>query len=128
MLAQIVKVSSNLGSKLSSVATQAGTTFSRLKKSDIAEALIATWCVEFLRVRKIGGFNVVEIIVISVLMLGVKTIIMEASRRRYSGKGKSFVMSNRTTQMEPVVDGGLPNPTSGWRGRTHRFRQSLYRS
>ena len=127
MLVQIAKVSSILGSKLSSVATQAGTTFSRLKKSDVAEALIATWCVEFLRVRKVGGFNVVEIVIISVLMLGVKTIIMEASRRRYSGKGRTFVMSNRTSQMEPVVDGGSSDPASGWRGRTHRFRRSFYR-
>ncbi len=99
MLAGIAKVSSVLGSKLSVAITQVGTIFTHVKKSDVAEALIATWCIEFLRVRKVGGFNIVEILVISVLMLGVKTIIMEASRRRYGDKNRTYVMSNRSTQM-----------------------------
>ena len=53
-----------------------------MKKSEVAEALIATWCIEFLRVRKVGGFHVVEIIVISALMIGVKAIVVEASKRK----------------------------------------------
>lgn len=51
-------------------------------KSDVAETMIATWCIEFLRVRKVGGLNVVQVIVISALMLGVKTILKEADRRK----------------------------------------------
>jgi hypothetical protein len=93
----------NMGSRLKSSFIRAGSMLSRLKKSEVAEALIATWCVEFLRVRKVGGFNVVEIVVISVLMLGVKTIITEASRRRYSDKNRTFVMQSRATQVDPLA-------------------------
>ena len=102
MHARLAKVISSTGSRLSRAVTQAGTTFTRMKKSDVAEAMIATWCIEYLRIRKVGGFNVVEIVVISALMLGVKTIVIEAGRRRYSDKGKRFVMPDENTQVEPV--------------------------
>lgn len=77
--------------------------FSNLKSSEVAEALLATWCVEYLRVRRLGGFNVVEITAISLLMLSVKAIITEASRRRYNDKSRTFVMSSRTTPVGEVV-------------------------
>ena len=86
----------SMGSGLSSTFTRVRTTLSQLSKSEVAEALIATWCV---RVRKVGGFNIVEVVVISALMLGVKTVIQEAGRRRGSEGPKSLVMSNRYTQM-----------------------------
>jgi len=86
-----------------------------MKKSDVAEAMIATWCIEYLRIRKVGGFNVVEIVVISALMLGVKTIVIEAGRRRYSDKGKRFVMPDENTQVEPV---------GNHRDSTHAHRRS----
>jgi hypothetical protein len=91
---------------------------SNLKSSEVAEALIATWCVEYLRVRRLGGFNVVEIIAISVLMLSVKAIIMEANRRRYSDKARTFVMSTGTTQMDEM--GVHRSPSGSYR----RFRRS----
>ena len=127
MLAGIAKVSSNLGSGLSNVITQAGTTFSRMKKSDVAEALIATWCVEFLRVRKVGGFNVVEIVIISCLMLGVKTIIIEASRRRYSGnKNRTYVMSSGPSQMDTMGSEQHAPGASGWRSALDRRFKRVY--
>jgi hypothetical protein len=75
--------------------------FSHLKKAEVAEALIATWCIEYLRVRKIGGYHVIEIVVISVLMLGVKTIVSRRSKEH--GKTNSYPMSNGYTYMEPVA-------------------------
>ena len=103
MHAQIAGVSQNTGSFLKTLFTQVKTTFSHLKKSEVAEALIATWCIEFLRVRKLGGFHVVEIVLISVLMLGVKTIVTEAGRRKHNVKTRSYPMSSKATYMEPVA-------------------------
>ena len=70
---------------------------SNLKSGEVAEALIATWCVEFLRLRRVGGFNVAQIMVISILMLTIKAIIIEASKRK--DNERSVVLSNRNTQM-----------------------------
>ena len=91
---------------------------SNLKSSEVAETLVATWCVEYLRLRRLGGFNTVEIMAISLLMLSVKAIVTEASRRRYSDKDRTFVMSRRNPQM-----GGM----GVYRGSTRtypRFRGS----
>ena len=99
--------------------------FSNLKSSEVAEALIATWCVEYLRVRRLGGFNVVEIVAISLLMLSVKAIVMEANRRRYSDKDRTFVMSTRRTQMGNVGfrrDPAYSHPRAG----RPAFRQRRY--
>jgi hypothetical protein len=103
MFAKAAEAATKLGSKLTKLPTRASTMFARVKKSEVAEALIATWCIEFLRVRKVGGFNVVEIVVISALMLGVKTIVMEASKRKYSGKARSVVVSRGPAQMDPMA-------------------------
>lgn len=89
--------------------------FSKINKSEVAEALIATWCIEFLRVRKIGGFNVIEIVVISAVMLGVKAMVIEASRRRYSDKERTFVMPPGSARVEPMVFGDYSS-------RTHKRR------
>lgn len=121
MHARLAGAIPTMGSKFSSSFSRARIMFSRLKKSEVAEALIATWCIEFLRVRKIGGFNVVEIVVISALMLGVKTIITEASRRRYSDQGKRFVMSTDVTPMEHVGDHGSTTYTHRRPRRTKRY-------
>lgn len=100
MHAKLVEVGAKLASKLSSLGGTVKTTFTNLRKDEIAEALIATWCVEFLRMRRLGSFNVVEIIVVSVLMLGVRTIINEAARRKHGGTTqKSVVVSDRITQV-----------------------------
>ncbi len=97
-----------------------GKTLTNMKKSEIAEAMIATWCIEFLRVRKVGGFNVVEIVVVSALMMGVKAIIMEASRRR--GNVRSHTMSIRTTSVDSMgVDTHTVNPNR-WTRRFRRYR------
>lgn len=90
---------------------------SNLKSSEVAEALIATWCVEYLRVRRLGGFNVVEIMAISLLMLSVKAIVTEASRRRYSDTNRTFVMSRRNPQMGGMgVYRGSARTYPGFRG------------
>ena len=97
-----------------------------ISTSEVAEALIATWCVEFLRARKFGGFNTIQVIAISVLMLGVKTIVQETGRRRYSDKDRAFVMSDKTTQMGTM--GSYRNTAnSDWRVRHgRRHRQPIY--
>ena len=97
-----------------------GTTLTHLRKSEVAEAMIATWCIEFLRVRRLGGFHVVEIVVISALMLGVRTIVKEAGRRRDSGKVRTHTMSVRTTQMDSM---GIDERTPGSSGRIRRSRR-----
>jgi hypothetical protein len=122
MYAEAVKASSMLASRLGNVISQVGIRFSRLKKSEVAEALIATWCVEFLRVRKVGGFNVVQIMIISFLMLGVKTVIMEASKRRHNGKSRTYVMSTRTSQMEPM-EVRHNDSVRGYRRGNHVYRR-----
>ena len=73
----------------------------RERNSDVAEAAIGAWCVEYLRVRKLGmGFHVIEIIALSVFMLGAKAIVSEAVRRRTgNGKGRSTTLQNWTPQM-----------------------------
>ena len=92
--------------KLMGAVTKVADKLSNLKKSEVAEALIATWCIEFLRVRKIGGFNVVEIVVISALMLGVKTIVVEAGKRKYHGSKREVVMSTEVMRRKKEVDIG----------------------
>ena len=114
MHAKLVEVGAKLASRLSSGGTTVRTTFSRLKSSEVAEALIATWCIEFLRMRRMGGFNVVELVVISILMIGVRTIITEASRRKSSGHQGTMVMSNRYSQMEPVGHPHHPVKAGFW--------------
>ena len=114
----------SMGSGLSTSFTRAKTMFAQLSKSEVAEAMIATWCMEFLRVRKVGGFNVVEVIVVSALMLGVKTIIQEAGRRRGHEGSKSFVMSNRYTQMGRMAPYRDPFSADRRVRRARRDRQS----
>jgi hypothetical protein len=112
--------------KLIGVRTKLKTILSNLQSSEVAEALVATWCIEYLRVRRLGGFNVVEIMAISALMLGVKAIVMEANRRKYNGKGRTVVVSRRNTQMgemEIYPDSSNSRP---WHGR-HGYRQSNVR-
>jgi hypothetical protein len=124
--ARIAKVGVSTGLKLKSLTTQAKTTFSQLSNSDIAEAMIATWCVEFLRVRRFGGFHVVEIMVISVLMVGLKYMVTEASRRRRRGD-KAYTMQTGATQMESMDFGGYRSGTYHGarrfgRGVRHKYR------
>jgi len=91
-----------------------------MKKAEVAEALIATWCIEFLRIRKFGGFHVVEILVISVLMMGVKTVIFNRARRHHNAKHRSYPMQNGDTQLQRV--GRYRNPArSNYRPRYPRF-------
>jgi hypothetical protein len=123
-----VEAASTLASRLRNLGTRASTTFAYVKKSEVAEALIATWCIEFLRVRKIGGLNVVQIVTISILMLGVKTIITEASRRRHGGKDKSIIMSNRFTSMEPVGNHRDSDVSDKWIRRPRRRQRYNYRN
>ena len=94
MHAKLVGAIAKLVSKLSSGGTLVKTTFSHLKSNEVAEALIATWCIEFLRMRKFGGFNVIQLVAISLLMLGVRTIITEARRRKNGGHTRTVVVSN----------------------------------
>ena len=99
--------------------------FSNLKSSEVAEALIATWCVEYLRVRRLGGFNVVEIVAISLLMLSVKAIVTEAGRRRYNDKTRTFVMSSGTSQVDRMgVRRNTFNPHKRYARRSNvRYRR-----
>ena len=131
MFAKIAAVGLNTGSKLLTLLTRAKTTVARMKSSEVAEALIATWCIEFLRMRKIGGFNVVEIIVVSALMLGVKTIITEAGRRNSGDTRRSFVMSDELSSMDKVDNYGQ-NPFHARRWskpiRRPRYKPRFHRS
>ena len=106
--------------KLSNVFTKIKAAFTYLKRSDIAEALIATWALEFLRVRRLGGFHIVEIIIISTLMLGVKAIVTEAGRRRHNVRNRSYDMPDGYPFMEPMEIGKYTARTSN-RSRRSRF-------
>jgi hypothetical protein len=117
-LAKLAKAEVSIGSGLSALSTRVKSMFTHVSSSEVAEALIATWCIEFLRVRRLGKFNVVEIMVISVLMLGVKTIITEAGRRRYSEQNRTIVMSNRTTQVDRM--GVHRDATGSYKGYARR--------
>ncbi len=122
--ATFVEVTQHTNSLFKELFTRVSKQLGRMKKSEIAEAMIATWCIEFLRIRKVGGFNVVEIVVVSVLMMGVKAIIMEASRRR--SNVRSYTMSVRTTPMDSM---GIDKHTADshwWARRYERYRK--YRS
>lgn len=79
--------------------TKAKRAVSRLKTSEVADALVATWCVEYLRARRLGGFNVVEMMAISLLMLSIKAIVLEANRRHHNGKNRTVVVSSWDTQV-----------------------------
>lgn len=118
--AGIAEASSSSASRLRSLFTRVSNTLSHMKSSEVAEALIATWCIEFLRVRKVGGFNVVQIVAISALMMGVKAIVMEASRRRYSDQNRTFVVSRRHAPMDPVARRQYP-PHSDGRPRRYYY-------
>jgi hypothetical protein len=109
MHARIAGAVQSTGSMFKGLFTRAAASLAHLKKSEVAEAMIATWCVEFLRVRRFGGFHVVEIVVISVLMLGVKTIVSEASKRKRNATNRSYPMQSRYTQVEPMDIGRYPN-------------------
>jgi hypothetical protein len=111
------KVVASTGSRLGSVNTRVKTTLSHLKSSEVAEALIATWCIEFLRVRRVGGFHVAQVITISLLMLIIKAIILEAGRRN-NGNHKKVIVSGWDSPLERVaryerrsVPGGRPPGT-----------------
>lgn len=95
--ATFVTALAGTGSTLRTASTRVKQTFSHLKSSEVAEALIATWCVEFLRVRRFGGFNVAQIMTISILMLIVKQIILEASRRNGNGEARVVVSDWHTS-------------------------------
>lgn len=85
---------------MQSACASAKNVFSHLKKEEVAETLLATWCVEYLRVRRLGGFHVVEIIAVSILMLGIRAIVTEASKRRNNGnKRRTYVVSTGDSQM-----------------------------
>lgn len=90
--------------------------FSGLRSEEVAEALIATFCVEFLRVRRLGGFNVVEIVAISALMLSLRAVVLEANRRRFNEKDRTFVVSRRNTQVGSM--GINPNPSRSYSRHT----------
>ncbi len=125
--ARIAGVRANTGSQLKGLAIQAKTTFSRLSNSDVAEAMIATWCVEFLRVRRFGGFHVVEIVVISVLMVGLKYMVTEASRRKRRGD-KSYTMQTGRAQMEQLDFGDYGAGTYNGSRRFGRGRKRQRRN
>lgn len=110
----------NTGSLFKGLFIRVGKSLTHMKKSEIAEAMIATWCIEFLRVRRVGGFNVVEIIVVSALMMGVKAIVSEASRRR--GNVRSHTMSIRTTPMDSMGIDERPTHSHRWTRRSRRYQ------
>lgn len=65
---------------------------SHIKANEVAESLIASWCIEYLRARRIGGTNVYQILAISVLMLIVKIIVEESK----NGQTRRVVVSDRS--------------------------------
>jgi len=67
--------------------------------NEITEALVAAWCIEFLRLRRVGGFRPVEVITISLLMVVVRHLIQQAGKRGRSAEHGEIVLSDRTTQM-----------------------------
>lgn len=124
--ARIARVAASTESSFKDLFIRAKTTFTHLKSSDLAEAMIATWCIEFLRVRRFGGFHVVEIIVISVLMVGLKYMVTEASRRRRRGH-KSYEMQTGFAQMERMDFGEYRSGSYHGSRRFGRSRQREHR-
>lgn len=72
--------------------------FVHLSQSEILETLIATWCVEYLRVRRISGFNTLQVFGLSLLMLGVKAVIIHAGRNN-EPKHREVVVSDWSPQV-----------------------------
>lgn len=80
---------------------------SHLKSSEVAEALVAAWCMEYLKARRLGGFNIYQIMTISVLMLIVKSIIEH--KKDANEDENSVIVSDRITPMDPM--GRVHDPT-----------------
>lgn len=87
---------SALKTKISTI----GLSLKRLGKAEVAEALLTTWAIEFLRLRKIGAIRPAEVIVVSLLSVIIKTILNEASRRKKDDR--RIVVSSWASQMEPM--------------------------
>lgn len=87
-----------LRAKLDTVTTQ----LKRLGNAEVAETVLTTFAIEFLRVRKVGGFRPIETITISLLMVVVRVIIAEAGKRgEQNGHGK-VVVSRGPPPVEPM--------------------------
>lgn len=77
------------------------TSLKRLANAELVEALIATWAIEFLRLRRVGGFRPVEVITISLLMVIVRHVIQRAGKRG-RGEHHEVIVSRRFAQVDPV--------------------------
>lgn len=77
------------------------TSLKRLGTADVAEALIAAWAIEFLRLRRVGGFRPVEMIAISLLMVALQALIKQAGRRGQNGH-RQVVVSGGHSQVDTV--------------------------
>lgn len=98
---------------------------SQLSQNDVIEAALATWCIEFLRVRKVGGLNILQIVVVSTLLLGVKTIIVETSgRKKGNAQIRQFVMSAKGPRMESMGNYGSPPTRYRQQGRNRGYRRN----
>lgn len=79
--------------------------------------------------RRLGSFNVVEIIVVSALMLGIKVINADSGRRRHEGSNKTFVMSDELAPMEFVGKDYRSASGSSRRARgNNRYRRRVRRT
>lgn len=123
MFAKAAEVGRSTGLKLSNMFTRATTTFAPMNKNEVAEVLIATWCVEFLRMRRLGSFNVIEIVVVSALMLGVKVVSSQTGRGRHEGSNRTFIMSDELAPMEFMGNGSRSTASARWRpAGSRRYR------
>lgn len=91
-----------------------------IKTSDVAEVAIATWCIEYLQIRKYRVFNLPETIAISLLMLMAKAVITEAARRRTSENHqhrntRTVVMSSRRSQVGEWHPASTESRSNAWR-------------
>jgi len=129
MYAAIAKIGQSTGSKLSSLFTRASSSFAHMKKGEVAEALIATWCIEFLRMRQMKSFNVIEMVTVSILMLGVKAVIADTGRRRHEGRNHTFVMSDELSPMDRMGNSKRSTSDSFRRSRGNpRHRRRVRRT
>ena len=99
------------------------TQIKRVFDSDLAEMLVTTWAIEFLRLRRHGQFHFTHMILISLLMVIVRALIHEAGRRSDNGPHREIVLRSRRSQMESLGDRRSATGYDRWfkhRGRKRR--------
>lgn len=123
MKAQLAKAGQGLGLRLANAFTVVKTAAIKVNKSELAEVIIATWCVEFLRTRRLTGLPVAAIVGISALTVMIKLVAVGTSRGRDGDE--TFVVSDWHASMGTPFDRDARDPHR--RVRNHRRRGTFHR-